>query len=168
MTFERSWMLLFACLPLAWFALRYRTGPRRVAFGLKAVALAAILAAVAEPGLRLSSTKTATAVLVDTSASVSDGDLSRASGLARSIENARGRNWLRILPFARSARTLSPGETARFERTAGEAGKTVYARETTVVVKVDAETGRPLRLSAEEREAWAPHVSAPIEYAHRR
>lgn len=123
MTFERSWMLLFACLPLAWFALRYRTGPRRVAFGLKAVALAAILAAVAEPGLRLSSTKTATAVLVDTSASVSDADLSRASGLARSIENARGRNWLRILPFARSARTLSPGETARFERTAGEAGK---------------------------------------------
>jgi acyl-CoA thioester hydrolase len=52
--------------------------------------------------------------------------------------------------------------------TAGEAGQTVYARATTVVVKVDAETGRPLRLSAEEREAWAPHVSAPIEYAHRR
>lgn len=51
--------------------------------------------------------------------------------------------------------------------TAGEVGQTVYARATTVVVKVDAASGRPLRLSAEEREAWAPHVSAPIEYAHR-
>lgn len=52
--------------------------------------------------------------------------------------------------------------------TAGEAGQSVYARATTVVVKVDAATGRPLRLSAAERDAWAPYVDAPIEYAHRR
>jgi acyl-CoA thioester hydrolase len=52
--------------------------------------------------------------------------------------------------------------------TAGEHGsQTVYARATTVVVKVDAATGRPLRLSAEERAAWSPYLGAPIVYAHR-
>lgn len=55
----------------------------------------------------------------------------------------------------------SPAETA------GEAPQTVYARATTVVVKVDAATGRPLRLSAEERAAWSPYVGDPIVYAHR-
>jgi acyl-CoA thioester hydrolase len=57
---------------------------------------------------------------------------------------------------------MSPRESA------GESGQTVYARATTVVVKVDAETGRPLRLTAEERAAWEPYVGEPIVYAHRR
>lgn len=52
--------------------------------------------------------------------------------------------------------------------TAGETGQTVYARATTVVVKVDAATGRPLRLSAEERAAWEPYLGEPIAYDHRR
>ncbi len=52
--------------------------------------------------------------------------------------------------------------------TAGVAGQTVYARATTVIVKVDAATGRPLRLSPEEREAWSPYVGEPIVYTHRR
>ncbi len=52
--------------------------------------------------------------------------------------------------------------------TAGDEGQTVYARATTVVVKVDAATGRPLRLSAGERAAWEPYVGDPIDYAHRR
>ena len=52
---------------------------------------------------------------------------------------------------------------------AGPGGaQTIYARATTVVVKVDAETGRPLRLSAEERAAWSPYQDDPIIYAHRR
>ncbi len=44
----------------------------------------------------------------------------------------------------------------------------VYARATTVVVKADATTGRPLRLSAEERAAWQPYLGEPIVYGHRR
>lgn len=56
----------------------------------------------------------------------------------------------------------SPIETASEARP-----QTVYARATTVVVKVDAATGRPLRLSAAERQAWTPYVGAPIAYAHR-
>ena len=54
------------------------------------------------------------------------------------------------------------------KETAGEDGQTVYARATSIVVKVDAATGRPMRLSAPERAAWAPFVGEPISYAHRR
>ena len=52
--------------------------------------------------------------------------------------------------------------------TAGEVGQTVYARATSVVVKVDASTGRPLRLSPEERAAWTPFLGEPIVHTHRR
>ena len=52
--------------------------------------------------------------------------------------------------------------------TAGPDGQKVYARATTIVVMVDAESGRPMRLSAEERAAWEPFVGDPITYAHRR
>lgn len=51
---------------------------------------------------------------------------------------------------------------------AGDAPQAIYARATTVVVKVDAESGRPLRLSPEERAAWTPYLGEPIDYAHRR
>jgi acyl-CoA thioester hydrolase len=57
---------------------------------------------------------------------------------------------------------LSPIETA------GAAGQTVYARAATTVVKVDAESGRPLRISPEERAAWEPYLDAPVVFAHRR
>lgn len=52
--------------------------------------------------------------------------------------------------------------------TAGDGGQAIYARATTVVVKVDAESGRPVRLSPQEREAWAPYLGAPLAYGHRR
>ena len=50
---------------------------------------------------------------------------------------------------------------------AGEDPQTIYARATTVVVKADATSGRPLRLSSEERAAWTPYLGDPIRYAHR-
>lgn len=52
--------------------------------------------------------------------------------------------------------------------TAGEEGQTIYARASTVVVKVDASTGRPMRLSDEERAVWAEYSEDPIVYGHRR
>jgi acyl-CoA thioester hydrolase len=55
----------------------------------------------------------------------------------------------------------SPRETATTD------GQRVYARSTAVVVKVDASTGRPMRLSQLERDAWTPYLGAPIVYAHR-
>ncbi|WP_240638579.1 thioesterase family protein [Microbacterium sp. ABRD28] len=57
----------------------------------------------------------------------------------------------------------SPRETA-----APDGAQAIYARATTVVVKVDARSGAPLRLSAEERAAWEPYVGPPLVYAHRR
>ena len=42
----------------------------------------------------------------------------------------------------------------------------VYARAATTVVKVDAVTGRPLRLSAVERTAWTPYLEEPVRFAH--
>lgn len=52
--------------------------------------------------------------------------------------------------------------------TAGVDGQTLYARASTVVVKVAASTGRPMRLSDEERAAWSEYVEPPIVYGHRR
>ncbi|GMM94795.1 MULTISPECIES: thioesterase family protein [unclassified Microbacterium] len=44
----------------------------------------------------------------------------------------------------------------------------VFARATTVVVKVDAASGRPMRLSTDERSAWEPFLGDPISFGHRR
>ncbi len=55
----------------------------------------------------------------------------------------------------------SPAETA------GENGRVLYARAQSTVVKVDAATGRPARLSAVERDAWGPYVGPPITFTHR-
>lgn len=46
--------------------------------------------------------------------------------------------------------------------------QTVYARATTIVVKADAASGRPLKLSEDERATWEPFVGPPIVYARRR
>lgn len=46
--------------------------------------------------------------------------------------------------------------------------QTVYARASAVIVKTDATTGRPLRLTPEERAAWEPYLDDPITFAHRR
>ena len=51
-----------------------------------------------------STTKLAMGVLVDTSASVSAADLERASKIAADIDSNRGRNAMRVIPFARSSR----------------------------------------------------------------
>ena len=126
MTFERTWVLLFLALPLGWMLLEWRRTRRTLALIFKTVAFLAIILALAEPKLTLPETKMAVAVLVDTSASVSPQDLSRASELAAALEKARGRHWIRVLPFARSVRNLAPAEQTRgwrFEYTAGESGR---------------------------------------------
>ena len=45
--------------------------------------------------------------------------------------------------------------------------RVLYARSTAVIVLVDAQTGRPTRISAEMRDAWAPYAGPSIAYAHR-
>ncbi len=125
MTFDRVWVLPFVLVPLAWMVWELRYTRRRFALFLKALSLAAILLALAEPRITTSETKMAVAVLVDTSASISAEDLARESRLATALEQGRGRNWVHVIPFARSPRNSAasehPGEW-RLQLTAGDAG----------------------------------------------
>jgi uncharacterized membrane protein len=126
MTFDRSWVLLIAWLPLAWLVYEWRRTSRHLGLALKALSFVAVLVALAEPVLSVNETKVALALLVDTSASVSANDLARASQLAESIQGARGRHWLRVIPFARSTRPLDSSEDQKgwkLRQTAGEAGR---------------------------------------------
>ena len=126
MTFDRSWVLLLAWLPLVWILFEWRRTQRKLGLVLKALSLMAILLALAEPRIILQETKVALAVLVDTSASSSPADLERASQLAKTMSGARGRHWMRVVPFARSTRDLTSAEqqnTFKLAATSGEAGR---------------------------------------------
>jgi uncharacterized membrane protein/uncharacterized protein YegL len=126
MTFDRAWVLAIAWLPLAWILFEWRRTTRKLGLVLKAACFTAILLALAEPRMILQETKVALAVLVDTSASSSAADLDRASQLAQTMSGARGRHWMRVVPFARSTRDLTPGEqrsNLKLASTSGEAGR---------------------------------------------
>jgi len=126
MIFEREWVLAIAWLPLAWMVFEWRHTSRRLALVLKGVSVAAILVALAEPKLNVSENKVALAVLVDTSASVTAADLDRASQLADTMANERGRHWMRVIPFARSTRAVDLNEGQKpwkLRPTSGEAGR---------------------------------------------
>src|SRR5262245_4712865 len=87
---------------------------------------AAVILALAEPRIDIQDSKVATVVLVDTSAGLSSADLARASEIATNIERARGRHWVRIVPFARGGRPVGDGEfdkTWKLRHTAGESGR---------------------------------------------
>jgi Ca-activated chloride channel family protein len=125
MIFERTWVLVFLLLPLGWALFELKQTRRTVALVLKTIAFVAIILALAEPVLTIPQTKMAVAVLVDTSSSVSSQDLARASELATALENARGRHWTRVLPFARAVRNTLPEEQKngwQLKNTAGDAG----------------------------------------------
>ena len=125
MNFERSWVLIVAILPLLWAAWEWRLSARRLSLALKTAALLSVLFALAEPRLLYKDRKVAVAVLVDTSASVSQQDLAAASALATRIEQARGGNLTQVIPFARSTRNPSPlenGKSWNFQYTSGDSG----------------------------------------------
>ena len=125
MIFARPWVLIFLLLPLGWMYFEWRRTRRITALVLKTLSFLAIVVALAEPTLTTPQTKMAVAVLVDTSSSVSPQDLARASEFAGALDKARGRHWVRVLPFARSVRDLAAGEQRglHLEPTSGEAGR---------------------------------------------
>ncbi|MFW7414206.1 acyl-CoA thioesterase [Demequina sp. SO4-18] len=43
----------------------------------------------------------------------------------------------------------------------------VFARASTTLVLIDAETERPRRLTEDERAAWAPHLEDPVQFRTR-
>ena len=126
MTFEHAWVLVLLLLPAGWMLYELRRTRRTAALWLKATGMLAVVLALAEPKINIPETKMAVAILVDTSASVSPQDLTRASELAKAIEKTRGRHWIRVLPFARSVRNVAPDEQKNgweLKYTAGESGK---------------------------------------------
>ncbi|MGD0438885.1 MAG: VWA domain-containing protein, partial [Bryobacteraceae bacterium] len=126
MSFDRAWVLALLALPIGWLLYEFGRTRRIAALSLKVLGLVAIILALAEPKLTLPETKVAVAVLVDTSASVTPQDLARASALADTMEKARGRHWVRVLPFARSVRNVEPNEDKggwHLAYAAGQAGQ---------------------------------------------
>jgi uncharacterized membrane protein len=115
-----------AWVPIAWAAWQWRSSSRRVALLLKSLAFCLILIALSGPVMHTTERKVALGVLVDTSASISQQDLERASQLAGAIESRRGRNWVRVLPFSRGTRTPDALEIAKgwsLKNTSGDAGR---------------------------------------------
>ncbi|MGB4777683.1 acyl-CoA thioesterase [Microbacterium sp.] len=49
----------------------------------------------------------------------------------------------------------------------GDDPQVLYARASSVVVLVDAETFRPVRLSEAMREAWSPYLGEPVAFSRR-
>ena len=81
----------------------------RAAFILKAAMVVAVIAALFAPAISVSETKVAVVALADTSASLPGEDLQHSSNLLNRMEMARGRNWLRVLPFAAAPEKLEAG-----------------------------------------------------------
>jgi len=110
MSFAHPLALLLALLPLAWAAWEWRLSARRSALLLKAGVFLCVLLALSEPQLTVYQSKVAVVLLADTSASVTAQDLKNESALADKLENARGRHWLRVIPFARVTRSAAVEE----------------------------------------------------------
>jgi Ca-activated chloride channel homolog len=122
MTFERAWVLFFLLAPLLWAAVEWRSTTRRVALALKVASLIAIIVALSGPATAFLRSRMAVSVLLDTSASVSDADLNHAGEFAAEIRRVRGRNMVRVFPFARAVAAALPSGAAELRRIAGEDG----------------------------------------------
>jgi Mg-chelatase subunit ChlD len=110
MTFQQPWALLLLIFPAAGAAWEWRRSPRKAGMLLKAAALAAIILALAQPRVVVYESKVAVALLADTSASVTAQDLKTEAVLAGAVERARGRHWMRVIPFARVTRNAAADE----------------------------------------------------------
>src|SRR5690242_16796223 len=109
-TFEHPWILSLLILPVAFAIWSWKFAPSRIGLVLKALMLAAVVLALAEPRIDVQESKIAAVVLVDTSAGLSNADLARASEIATNIEKSRGRHWVRVIPFSRGGRPVGDGE----------------------------------------------------------
>jgi Ca-activated chloride channel homolog len=113
MTFDRPWVLVLLLLPLAWLAWEWRLSGRRTGLLLKAGTMLSIVLALAMPRLVVYENKVALAILADTSASIPPEDLRAESNFADRVEKARGRHWMRVIPFARVTRNAALTERTR-------------------------------------------------------
>jgi uncharacterized membrane protein len=126
MIFQHPLALLFLAPPIGWAGWEWRASSRRATLLLKAGAFCAIILAIAQPVLTVYQTKVALGVLADTSASISPEDLKAESAFADKAQRARGRHWMRVIPFARSTRDAALDEHTKdgwqLRHTAGPPG----------------------------------------------
>lgn len=113
MSFHQPLFLALLLLPVGWIILSMQPGrPRRAAAFAKALSLAFIAIALAEPEIQLPESKSGAVVLVDTSESITAEDLKRGSSIAEKVESNKGRDWVRVVPFDSRTRPLLPAETS--------------------------------------------------------
>src|SRR5579884_124875 len=125
MSFTHPFILFLLVAPLAWLVWLWRTSIHRAGLLLKGLALAAIVIALSEPTTTVPRTRVGAVVLVDTSASITRGDLDRAASLIVEMQRHRHGNWIKVVPFAGQPRPLSRRETTgdlRLLNTANESG----------------------------------------------
>ena len=124
MTFQRLWVLFLLPLPLGWMVWEWKRHIRRAPLLIKTAMMLLGILALSEPVVEVRDQKVAVAALVDTSASVTDADLSHAGSILKQLESARGSNLMQVIPFARSPRAVAPQEAGfGLARTAGPAGR---------------------------------------------
>lgn len=111
MTFAHPWVLAGTAALIVWLILVLPKAERRSNLLCKMLSFVAILVALSGPSLTVPQRKTAVTALVDTSGSINNEQLAKASSIAADISRARGGNWLRIIPFADGPRELQPQES---------------------------------------------------------
>lgn len=96
---------------------------KRQRLWLKIAALAAIAIALFGPAMSLFETKLAVTILADTSQSLTQPDIDLLAERISQVQQARGRHNVRVLPFARAVRAISPEEaTTSLKQTSGDLG----------------------------------------------
>ncbi len=59
------------------------------------------------------------------------------------------------------------GEPGGFARTGPASAGPAYVKAVTTIVVVDAASGRPRRVTDDERSAWEPYVEEPVTFRRR-
>lgn len=129
MIFAYSWFCMLAFAPVLWVVYCWKFAPRRLNLCLKGASFAAVAIALAQPAVTLPEMRTGVVALVDTSGSITSDDLARADSMVAEIARHKGRNWLRIVPFASRTRALEPEEAGgpHFVKTANQTGTNLEA-----------------------------------------
>ena len=100
MSFVHPLAILLTLAPAGWIGLAWRSASDRKRLLLKAFSLMAIALACAEPTIKIPESRTGLVVLCDISKSITDEELQRASSLIGQMESHKGRNWMKVVPFA--------------------------------------------------------------------
>jgi Ca-activated chloride channel homolog len=133
LAFERpAWLALVLAAPAIFLVATRSLGDfSRLQLTLQATArtlvVAAIAVALTRPSLRRTAHDVSAVVLVDVSASVTDGALARSAGAVAALRAAAGASRVRVVRFAATAEETPAGRLERFAAPLGEASDLALA-----------------------------------------